>query len=861
MDKNEAVLSDDAELAACEMEIPKKNRILELASSKGYKTFTPLQDKVFSDSRAFASGQNLFVIGETSSGKTLIALLLYLLCYKMEVRMNHKPRMLFVVPYRALAAQKLKEFRQFYKDEKLEIQQSTGEYRNSDGMIINGNVDIAIVIVEKAFIFSANYPDFLTLYDFIVIDEIGLAADVDRGTKVDFFLSMAYNTQKNCGMEQRMIALGTPFYDWHAYIGNYGFLAVKETTRPIKLKECPIFFMHGILNNNGDGPCPLPARYRVCKERNLAPSDGTWVTTNKCYLLGDELCPNNTPCRRSETSVCIRTQRVCPYQIDFCPPCIPYKTILIARICRFHLKQGHQILIFWNNREEVRRLCADLYELLKDVLPQPPGLDVCKERLLSDCGLSEDEVHGILDSKHYLAFAAGIGFHSSAVPNGLRSYVEDRALNRREMKIVCSTETLAYGINSAVDVVMIPDMTKPVNGGQEFLTANEYCNYKGRAGRMGYKSESDYGYVYPIIRSRHDHENIDADENQWIRLQEQCSVAQSQYSHIFDRENTTLPFFLITVISAGENSGKTVDELIDLVRTIPHAPDVFSKNIGISVQHAMEFLLSNHMVSKHRIKLNTVHYRNSASAAPTYRNEYILTAMGRSMCGFVISMKDFNIIIRAIQCCCNKIPIQKESLIESLLDTKLVSLDILNSKMKKDQVFEALKLWCRSTSQRRLHEECGATYPLIENITSSISFLLEIAQRCTYAISFTNLTLPEKEKIRGEISRQIEELRFSVLYGIDYRLYEKFYLFLKEKADLGNGDRELCEMVKKYSEDALEPEAVTRLRRYSIALIALKTAAKHSDTSGVKSILGNISKYGTVWVSYAKLFVLGEVRR
>ena len=100
-----------------------------------------------------------FIIGSTSSGKTLIPLV----CYKTDKRrFERKAKLLYLVPYRALATQKEREFIQKFSEERIIV--STSEYCSEDVNVMNGNCDIAIVIYEKVFMFLSNDKNFLVQY-------------------------------------------------------------------------------------------------------------------------------------------------------------------------------------------------------------------------------------------------------------------------------------------------------------------------------------------------------------------------------------------------------------------------------------------------------------------------------------------------------------------------------------------------------------------------------------------------------------------------------------------------------------------------------------------------------------------------
>lgn len=154
----------------------------QLASDHGFASFTALQEDAFSNPE-FYSGRDLFIIGQTSTGKTLIPVLLYAQALQeAEEAGMPNPKMLFVVPYRALAAQKVQELRRSFRHQHLQIVQSTGEYRQDDADIQRAQVDIAVIITEKAFKYQARDEKFFSRYDDLVLDEVGLVDNADRAS-------------------------------------------------------------------------------------------------------------------------------------------------------------------------------------------------------------------------------------------------------------------------------------------------------------------------------------------------------------------------------------------------------------------------------------------------------------------------------------------------------------------------------------------------------------------------------------------------------------------------------------------------------------------------------------------------------
>ena len=216
-----------------------------LAGSLGYREFTALQQAAFSDPAARDPNKNLLVIGPTSSGKTLVPMLLYYERVRQAQRARQPyPKLLFVVPYRALAAQKSAElaarFNAVYgREAPLTAVQSTGEYRQDDEIIRHAQADISVIISEKAFLFACEDRSFLEQFDEVVFDEIGLLADEGRGVKLDFLLAWCCHLQQ-AGGRPHVTMLGTPFYDWSAYAAQFRFTVVRADSRPTLL-ERPLF--------------------------------------------------------------------------------------------------------------------------------------------------------------------------------------------------------------------------------------------------------------------------------------------------------------------------------------------------------------------------------------------------------------------------------------------------------------------------------------------------------------------------------------------------------------------------------------------------------------------------------------------
>lgn len=152
---------------------------IKVLKELGYTSFLPLQERAFQMRELYDARKNIFVVGGTSSGKTLIPLIHYVL----ERKKSDDYKMLFLVPYKALASQKKDEISEVLQRvfPELEIALSTGECREQDDEIRTGNVDVAVIIYEKAFHFSCQDEGFLQHYQTLVYDEFALSEDDSRG--------------------------------------------------------------------------------------------------------------------------------------------------------------------------------------------------------------------------------------------------------------------------------------------------------------------------------------------------------------------------------------------------------------------------------------------------------------------------------------------------------------------------------------------------------------------------------------------------------------------------------------------------------------------------------------------------------
>ncbi len=745
-----------------------------LAAGQGFSSFTELQETAFCCPEAYDESRDLFIIGETSSGKTLIPTLLYCRAVARAREMGEPlPKMLFVVPYRALAAQKLEELQEALvkaddRNRGLRIVQSTGEFQQNDQAIQQGEVDVAIIIGEKVYKYEAREEGFLNKYDFLVMDEIGLISTSERGVRMDFVLAWAANQRRQHG-SPRIIALATPFFDWSAYIDNYGFHPIRATRRPVELAQGEVTYDTGGRKILSVSNIPFLRRSQMKKQSEVdraaeKPLDESPRTNCDSHPAGK--CPFHEPCRYDDAMLCPHSGGACEYPLQILPEKVtPFRYILLE-ICRYHLAMDHQVLIFINDRQQVKELTKFLYKNLAEWFPTPPSPEACRKAVLEECHLEGEDVYGILEyedgstveDSFYESFWCGVAFHSAALPNELRTYVEKKLLNSRRMKIVCSTETLAFGVNSTVDAVVIADLTKRLGGAEQMLSMNEFQNYAGRAGRMRRDLPADAvrGYVYTLVKA--------SQQEQWAQMQAQKDTPECVYSLFHVDEGQRMPFFLLNVLPMSGNAAITIEAMARRVALLPRQESFTDASLQKKLQESLQFLLAQGLVAEPVDFLD-----DGRDEEASEEKRYCLTALGKSMRGYVLGRKDdrrtdYELLVDALDDYVTGIfaSLDKVSFLYQLLDTKhaesglnsvfegsksRIGLTALKTYIrsvanpehelewlddcddeKQLSILAALLAWCVGESTKTLYRMFGIQYSLLKKLTEQLSYLIEISQ-------------------------------------------------------------------------------------------------------------------------------------
>src|SRR3989344_3250040 len=198
------------------------SRLYEILE-KEIKSLRPAQEKAVK--KGLLEGKNLLVCTPTASGKTLIGELAAL-----KSILESRGKAIYIVPLKALASEKYNDFKKRYENA-AKIALSIGDMDSKDPYLVD--YDLIIMTSEKLDSLIRHHSPWLSMVKTIIIDEIHLLNDIERGPTLEMLITLLKKLLKNV----QIIGLS-------ATIGNPEDLAewlsadlVEDDWRPVKLHK------------------------------------------------------------------------------------------------------------------------------------------------------------------------------------------------------------------------------------------------------------------------------------------------------------------------------------------------------------------------------------------------------------------------------------------------------------------------------------------------------------------------------------------------------------------------------------------------------------------------------------------------
>lgn len=174
-------------------------------------------------------GDALVVSAPTSSGKTMVGELAAL-----RAVLDRK-RAIFLLPLKALVADKHRHFLRTYAEFGVRTIEATGE-TDDIAPLLRGKYDIALLTYEKFSAIALLFPHVLEQAGAIVVDEAQMIADVGRGANLEFLLTLI-RMRSRTGVHPQLIALSAVIGDTNGLEDWMGARLLRRQERPVPLDE------------------------------------------------------------------------------------------------------------------------------------------------------------------------------------------------------------------------------------------------------------------------------------------------------------------------------------------------------------------------------------------------------------------------------------------------------------------------------------------------------------------------------------------------------------------------------------------------------------------------------------------------
>ena len=296
---------------------------------------------------------------------------------------------------------------------------ATGEFADQIGAILNGQFDLALLTYEKFLNLMLGYPHIMRSITLVVIDEVQTVGDKGRGPNLEFLLTLLRSAHGRTARPQ-VVALSAVIGDTRGMERWLGGTLLKTTDRPVPLQE-------SVLDSAGS--------VQVLEADGSTRSEHGFIQPE--YVAG------------SQSSK-------------------PYIIPLVRRL----VDEGKKVIVF----RAIKGDTVGAARYLSQSLGLPPASEAIDHLPDGDRSDASTALRSALER--------GVAFHNSDLDAGERIAVESAFRDPDSpLRVVVATTTLAMGVNTPAEAVVIAGLTHPFEGP---YSVAEYKNMAGRAGRPGH---------------------------------------------------------------------------------------------------------------------------------------------------------------------------------------------------------------------------------------------------------------------------------------------------------------------------------------------------------------------------------------
>ncbi len=390
---------------------------------------------------ALDAGHHVVVAAPTGSGKTVVAE------YGIETIRRAGRRAFYTAPLKALSNQKFRDLSERYGGDNVGL--LTGDNA------INGDAPIVVMTTEvlRNMIYAGSSA--LDELGLVVLDEVHFLQDTYRGPVwEEVIVHLPTHVQLVC--LSATVSNTTELAAWIQTVRG-PTTPVVELRRPVRLDDCYLVEdrtnerLHLLETFVGGRPNPDAVRL-----------DASAIRRGRATR-------QERPARGSGRRVLATPSRVETVELLERRQLLPAIVFIFSR----------------NQCDEAARSCLAAGLRLTTASERDRIREIVHARL---AGLGDEDL-AVLGYGQFLAqLEAGIAAHHAGMVPAFKETVE-ACFVEGLIKVVFATETLAVGINMPARTVVIEKLTKFTGDHHEMLTAGEYTQLTGRAGRRGIDDE------------------------------------------------------------------------------------------------------------------------------------------------------------------------------------------------------------------------------------------------------------------------------------------------------------------------------------------------------------------------------------
>jgi helicase len=191
--------------------------------SKDITELRPVQEKCIN--AGLLNKKNLLVCTPTASGKTLCGELAF-----TKSILDRVGKGIYIVPLKALASEKYKDFKNRY-GHLFKIALSVGDMDKTDTFL--SEYDLIICTSEKLDSLIRHHTPWLRDVGVVIVDEIHLLNDTDRGPTLEILITLLKELLKGCQIIGLSATIGNP----HELAEWLDGTVIEDSWRPVKLKK------------------------------------------------------------------------------------------------------------------------------------------------------------------------------------------------------------------------------------------------------------------------------------------------------------------------------------------------------------------------------------------------------------------------------------------------------------------------------------------------------------------------------------------------------------------------------------------------------------------------------------------------